>query len=183
MTKNNQSIVRSRQDPLFKQYKESPDGARITDHAKTTGGPNTDPFHGQVIAGDEKHGMTWSFGIHHAVGGFHDAPNPGDMLCAALASCLDSTIRIIAGRMGIVVEFLEVEASADIDVRGTLLVDKSVPVGFQSMRCHVNIRAEEDANPQVIKKLIAAAEHSCVVLQTLRSDIVIETTVANAPQN
>lgn len=182
MTENNQSIVRSRQDPLIKQYKESPGGAQITDHAKTTGGPHTDPFHGLVIAGDEKHGMTWSFGIHHAVGGFHDAPNPGDMLCAALASCLDSTIRIIAGRMGVTIELLEVEASANVDVRGTLLVDKSVPVGFQSMRCHVTIQVEENTNPQVVKKLIAAAEHSCVVLQTLRSDVFIETTVAEAPR-
>ena len=182
MTENNQTIVRSRQDPLLKRYKESPDGACITDQAKTTGGQDTDPFHGQVVAGSEEHGVTWSFGIHHAVGGFHDAPNPGDMLCAALASCLDSTIRIIAGRMGVAIDFLEVEVRAQVDVRGTLLVDKSVPVGFQSMHCRVNIQTGESTNSGVVKRLIAAAEHSCVVLQTLRSDIAIEMAVDESPR-
>lgn len=28
------------------------------------------------------------FGIHRAIGGFHDYPNPGDLLNAALAACL-----------------------------------------------------------------------------------------------
>ena len=182
MTENNQTIVRSRQDPLLKQYKETSHGARIIDHAKTTGGQHTDPFRGQVVAGDESHGVTWSFGIHHAVGGFHDGPNPGDMLCAALASCLDSTIRIIAGRMGVAIDFLEVETKAELDVRGTLLVDRSVPVGFQSMQCHVNILVEDGTHSELVEKLITAAEHSCVVLQTLRSDIAIETTVIKSPR-
>jgi len=39
--------VRSRQDPLRKHYRESPEDARITDRGKTTGGTGMDPFHGQ----------------------------------------------------------------------------------------------------------------------------------------
>lgn len=76
----------------------------------------------------------WSFGIHRAVGGYHDAPNPGDILCAALASCLDSTIRIIADRLGITLTSLEVDVTAEVDVRGTLVVNRDIPVGFQAMR-------------------------------------------------
>jgi hypothetical protein len=38
--------VRSRQDPLRKHYRESPEDARITDRAKTSGGTGMDPFRG-----------------------------------------------------------------------------------------------------------------------------------------
>ena len=40
-------------------------------------------------------------GIHTAVGGNCDFPNPGELLSAALAGCLDTTVRIIANRLGI----------------------------------------------------------------------------------
>ena len=175
MTEHNTSSVRERQAPLRERYKDSPGAAAITDEARTTGGTDTDPFHGQVVPGSEDHGVTWPFGIHRAVGGHHDAPNPGDVLCAAPAVCLDSTIRMIADRLGIQLTSLEVNVTADVDVRGTLLVDRTVPVGFQSMQCNVDVQAAEGTNPQLMQKLLAAAEHSCVVLQTLRSGVPVET--------
>lgn len=82
---------------------------------------------------------------------------------------------MIADRLGIQLTSLEVNVTADVDVRGTLLVDRTVPVGFQSMQCHVDVQAAEGTNPQLMQKLLAAAEHSCVVLQTLRSGVPVET--------
>ena len=169
--------VRGRQDPLCECYRVKPREAAITDQAKTSGGLDTDPFHGTVLIGGHKHGASWQFGIHRAVGGYHDRANPGDMLCAALAACLDSTLRIIADRLGIVLTLLEVEVLADVDVRGTLLVDRKVPVGFQRLRCLVNIQAVEETAPRLLAKLMAAAEHSCVNLQTLRAGVSVETTL------
>ena len=180
MTDHNTASVPERQDPLRERYKDAPDEAAITDRARTTGGTDTDPFHGQVVPGSEDHGVTWPFGIHRAVGGHHDAPNPGDVLCAALAVCLDSTIRMIADRLGVTLNLLEVDVAADVDVRGTLLVDRTVPVGFQAMRCHVDIEAVEGTDPKLMQKLLAAAEHSCVVLQTLRSGVPVETSFDGA---
>jgi len=167
--------VRARQGPLRERYREKHGEARITDRAKTTGGVELNPFRGQVHLGGEDYGDPWEFGIHRAVGGYHDAPNPGDMLCAALAACLDSTIRIIANRLGVTLTALEVDVSADVDVRGTLVVDRDVPVGFQKMQCRVNLGAAEGTNPNLVKKLLAASEQSCVNLQTLRSGVTIET--------
>lgn len=175
MTEKEVISVRARQDPLRERYQEAPGEALITDRAKTTGGVETDPFHGHVVAGSKEFGMVWPFGIHSAIGGDHDQPNPGDLLCAALATCLDSTIRIIANRLRVTLTALEVEVSADVDVRGTLVVDRDVPVGFQAMRCHVNIQPAEDTSPKLLKKLLAAAEYSCVNLQTLRAGVSVET--------
>ena len=59
--------VRSRQDPLRKHYRESPDEAMITDRAITSGGANMDPFHGKVVPGSEDHGVVWPFGIQPGV--------------------------------------------------------------------------------------------------------------------
>ena len=173
--KNDSDNVRSRQDPLRKRYRESPEEAMITDQAITTGGTEFDPFHGKVVPGNKDHGVVWSFGIHRAVGGYHDLPNPGDLLAAALATCLDSTIRLIADRLGVSLISLSVEVVAEVDVRGCLMVDRSVPVGFQKMQCHVAIQAAEGTDPQAVQMLIAASENSCVNYQTLRAGVPITT--------
>jgi uncharacterized OsmC-like protein len=46
------------------------------------------------------------------------------MLCAALATCMDSPIRMIADHLGVTLAALEVEVTADIDVCGCLVVDR-----------------------------------------------------------
>src|SRR5690606_21626049 len=109
MTEHGKTSVRERQDPLRERYRTAPDEAAITDRARTVGGVGTDPFHGFVVPGSEDSGVEWPFGIHRAVGGYHDAPNPGDVLCAALAVCLDSTIRMIADRLGVTLTSLAVD--------------------------------------------------------------------------
>lgn len=178
MADQDSTSVRERQDPLRERYRAAPEKAAITDRARTTGGTDTDPFHGFAVPGSEDFGVEWAFGIHRAVGGYHDAPNPGDLLCAALAACLDSTVRMIAGRLGVTFNSLEVDVTAEVDVRGTLHVDRGVPVGFQSMQCHVDLRAAEGTDPGLVQKLLDAAEQSCVVLQTLRSGVPVETRVS-----
>jgi uncharacterized OsmC-like protein len=88
-------------------------------------------------------------------------PVPGDVLCAALAACADSTLRIIASRLGVKLQRLAVRAEADVDVRGTLCVEPAVPVGFQAMRVHIQLLAP-DADPRALSKLLLAAEQCCV---------------------
>ncbi|MCU7842220.1 MAG: OsmC family protein [Candidatus Thiodiazotropha sp. (ex Monitilora ramsayi)] len=177
MNTQTQLNVRDRQAPLQKRYIVTPEEALITDQARTSGGVDTDPFHGTVHPGKPNNSMPLHFGIHSAVGGYHDAPNPGDMLCAALAACLDSTLRIIADRLGVWIRSLEVAVKANVDVRGTLMVDRKVQVGFQQMQCHIDILADEQTDPRLMQKLIAAAEHSCVNLQTLRTGVSVQTSV------
>ncbi len=169
--------VRARQDRLRALYDESPEKAWITDRGRTVWNAGLDPFHGRLRAGSQDYGLVWPFGIHRAVGGDHDLPNPGDLLSAALAACLDSTIRIIAERNGVTLEALEVDVTSDLDVRGTLMVDRRVPVGFQEVRCEVAVRARAGTDPTVIEKIVRAAERSCVNLQTLRNGVPVKTTL------
>lgn len=161
--------VRQRQDPLREEYQTEPGKARITDRARSIRGVETDPFYGFFAPGSQDYGITRPFGIHRAVGGFYDGPNPGDLLCAELATCLDSTQRWIANRLGVSLTSLKV------DVRGTLVVDREVPVGMQRMHCEVKLETPEGTDPGLLKHLLAAAEYSCVNLQTLRQGVAVET--------
>lgn len=172
------SSVRERQDPLRQRYKESKQPAWITDRGRAVDGVKTDPFHGQAVPGSQDYGVVWPFGIHTAVGGYHDGPNPGDFLCTALAICLDSTVRIIAERLGVQLLSLEVDVTGDIDVRGTLQVERGVPVGFQQMRCAVSLQAAANTEPDVVRRLVVAAEQCCVVLQTLRAGVPVALSLA-----
>jgi uncharacterized OsmC-like protein len=105
-------------------------------------------------------------------------PNPGEILCAALASCLDATLRIIADRLEVQIQSLKVEVEGEVDVRGTLLVDPGVPVGFQQMRCRVDLQPGANADAGKVQMLLAATERCCVVLQTLRKGVPVETRLA-----
>ena len=170
------SLVQRRQDPLRDRYRNAPTKAWITDAAQTISACGGDPFHGVVLPANSSDAPV-QFGIHRAAGGFHDYPNPGDLLSAALAACFDSTLRIIADHLGIRLEFLEVKVDGECDVRGCLLVDRTVPVGFQRMRCSVRLQTKDHVDDEAIRTVLAAAEHCCVVMQTLRNGVAVETQV------
>jgi methanethiol S-methyltransferase len=74
-------------------------------------------------------------------------------------------------------EALEVAVDAEADVRGTLMVSSEVPVGFQGMRCRVHLRLADGTLPEMIKRLLAATERSCVNLQTLRNGVPVTTSL------
>jgi len=167
--------VREAQAPLRVQYKTTPQAAHVVDRARTSGADASDPFHSTVepMPGC---GATLPVGVHRALGGLHDAPTPGDILCAALAACQDSSVRMVANILGVELESLAVEVTGNVDVRGTMAVDQQVPVGFQAMRCEVRLRARDGTDPRLLEKLRVAAERSCVVQQTLRNPPRVETT-------
>src|SRR5262249_16134071 len=85
--------------------------------------------------------------------------------------------RIIADRLEIPVASLTVNTRAEVDVRGTLLVDRNVPVGFQKIRCQVNLDPGANVPAEKVRMLQAAGEHSCDGLQTLRNGVHVKTLV------
>lgn len=162
------TLVQDAQTPLRKRYKEAPASAMVTDHARTCGTDPLDPFH-SLVEPMEGCGVSVPVGVHRAVGGLHDAPTPGDMLCAALAACQDSAVRMVANRLGIELIALQVRVTAQVDVRGTLGMDSGVPVGFQSMTCDVDLCVDPGTPPKLVEALRLAAQRCCVVQQTLHA--------------
>jgi organic hydroperoxide reductase OsmC/OhrA len=84
---------------------------------------------------------------------------------------MDTTIRILSNNLGIPLASLAVDVQADCDVRGTLLVDPSVRVGFNVMRVSVKALPGPGVTTKQVEDLVQMAEKCCVVLHTLRNGV------------
>jgi uncharacterized OsmC-like protein len=175
-TRRRDSVVAQRQAPLRAIYAEDPQQALTRKSARTSAArvAASDPFHGEIEVG-RGYGASLRFGLDRHIGGLQDAPNPGDLLCAALAACQDGSIRMIANLLEIELTELEVEVSGELDVRGCLAADPDVRVGFEALECEVRLQAVEGTDPDRLNALIAAAERFCVNLDTLRRGIEVTT--------
>ena len=173
--------VRDRQMPLRARYQHAPEAAQVFDHARTCDEqiPAHHPLHGHVVCG-EGIPLDIPVSVHHAVGGESDFPCPGELLAAALASCLDTAIRLVANIKGIELTHLKVHVSLGADVRGALMTGDNVPVGFQSGHMKVDIQATDDLPEAHLSALVAAAERSCVILQTLRAPPAVDVEICSA---
>jgi len=168
-----QSTVLQRQAPIRATYRKRPEQALITKRARTQWVGGADPWHGAVIPGDAD-GGSQHYGIDRAVGGYHDAPNPGELLCAALAACKDATVRMVADALGVILEQLEVEVTGRVDVRGSLGMDPDTPVRFQTVTCEVRLRVAPGTPPAAVERLLAGAECACINLATLRRGVPVK---------
>jgi uncharacterized OsmC-like protein len=170
------SIVHQRQQPLIQEYLVHPEKAWIKDFAVVESNDYENPLQTKVILNDEVKNE-YPVGLHRAIGGLHQIANPGDILCGALASCFETTLRMIANRLQIKLLKTKVVARAYADVRGTLQMDKTVPVEFQKMELEIIVEAEDNTNPTLLTTLIKATEYSCVVFQTLKKGTPIDSNV------
>jgi uncharacterized OsmC-like protein len=156
----NADEIKARQAPLKDQYRREPDRARWTlnasgtiDVAKQT--CRIETGHGRVLAG-----------LHPATGGSGDDACSGDMLLEALAACAGVTLSTVATAMAIPVRSARVVVEGDLDFRGTLGVDKTVPIGFSAIR--LRFAVDSDADEAALATLLKLTERYCVILQTLR---------------
>lgn len=164
------SSIAVRQGPLREAYLGDPQLAVTVKRVRTEQRPSTDAVHGTVVV-DNFPSTAWEYGIDKKVGGLDDLPNPGHVLCAALAACLDSTIRMIAERLEVAIEHLEVEVTGEVDVRGCLAMSPAVRPGFRDIRCEVRFRPAPAADPRRAAIVVAQAERLCVTLDSLRHGV------------
>lgn len=165
--------VRALQAPLKTQYREAPESATIAMRVRSGPSDLDDPLHCAVVP-DSAPGVAWRSGAHPAVGGTGDVPCSADILLGSLVACQEVTLRMVAAAMGIELESIEIEASGTMDFRGTLGIDRDVPVGLTDIHCKVNVVAKDDGRPDRIQRLLENAERYCVVLDTLRSGVPVE---------
>lgn len=170
--------VWQRQAPQRERYRERPEDARIVDEARSEGASGRDPYHSTVTPGTE-YELAVPVGVHRGVGGLHDAPNSGELLCAALASCQDTTIRMVADLLGVELRSLTVTVEGDVDLRGTLQMAQDVRVGFTDLRCHVDLSVDPATAPDHLERMLEIAQTSCVVADTLRDGVPVTTTISH----
>lgn len=172
--------LRELQAPIKARYQDEPQAARITLRVKSSPSDLADPLH-CAVSPEAAPDVTWRSGAHPGVGGAGDVPCSGDLLLGALAACQEVTTRMVAAAMGIQLEELEVEATGDLDLRGTLGMDREVPIGFSGIRCQTRVRIKDDGRPERAKRLLENAERYCVVLNTLRGGVPVDSSFTLLP--
>lgn len=166
--------LRPIQTALRDQYRHDPDSALVITAARSVPYDPSDPQH-CVVAPEAYPDVQIASGLHAASGGTGDVPCSGDVLAAALVICEESTIRSVAANLGIELDAVEVEARITWDFRGTLAVDRSVPVGALKIDLRSNVRVKEGVDQERAQRFLRSAERYCSTLQTLRNGVEVET--------
>ncbi|WP_337153626.1 OsmC family protein [Pseudomonas protegens] len=83
--------------------------------------------------------------------GENTAPNPQELLMAALNACMSVGYAANAAMMGIKIHSLEIETDGTLDLRGFLGIDESVNPGYDEVS--VVIRLHTDASRERVEEL------------------------------
>jgi uncharacterized OsmC-like protein len=158
-----------RQASLRRKYQAEPDLALSVKHVRTVYSPHTDDTHGRVCS-PEFPAQPIDYGLDAKVGGLDDLPNPGHILCAALAACLESTTRMLCAHSGLAIEHLTVDVVGDVDVRGCLAMTTTVRPGFRGISASIDLRLS-GAAPAAAAFVIEHVTRLCVTLDTIRNGV------------
>ena len=89
------------------------------------------------------------------------------MLLEALVACAGVTMSAVATAMGVKLRGGRVVAEGHWDARGTLGVDREVPVGLTDIA--LTFELDTDADAASVQRLVEMSERYCVIYQTLRT--------------
>ena len=157
------------QTPLKEKYRNEPGSAIIT--LKTNG------VIGEGISCKVETGRALvEAGLHPATGGNGMLACSGDLLLEALVACAGVTLSAVATAIDFRMKSGKIRAEGDLDFKGTLGVSKEVPVGFKAIRLFFDIESEASANE--VANLAKLTERYCVVYQTLRNAVSVDTIYA-----
>jgi uncharacterized OsmC-like protein len=162
--------LRAIQASLRERYRADTASAQVVTEAHSVASDLDDPRHCAVAPAGFPD-LVMRSGLHPAAGGAGDTPCSGDILAAALAVCEESTIRSVAANLGLELESVHVHARLHWDFRGTMAVDREVPVGATRIELRTRVKVRDGVDPERAKRLLASAERYCSTLQTLRNGV------------
>jgi uncharacterized OsmC-like protein len=161
----NADELRALQAPLKQKYRTEPGSALVTSRAEVVLDPQ------RLSARLDAHQPRVA-GLHAATGGTGELACSADLLLEALAACAAVTVLAVATSMGAGLTGGKIVAEGSWDARGTLGVDKSVPVGMQ--RIALTFELEGSLDEPTRRRLIQVTERYCVILATLRNAPAVE---------
>jgi uncharacterized OsmC-like protein len=99
-----------------------------------------------------------------AAGGDNQAPNPIELLLAALAACIEAAFYEFAVHEGFTIHSLSVDAEGSLDLRGLFMID-NVSAGFRDVKYTFNIESPDDE--RTIRELAERVISHCPVVDSL----------------
>lgn len=172
----NAEELRQRQAPLKHQYTAHPEDAIAV--LSATGTVNFQNQTCEIDCPNALNGKTTS-GLHPKAGGTGAEACSGDMLLQSLIACAGVTLSAVATAMNMKIDSARIVAQGTMDFRGTLGIDRSVPVGLTSVKLQFTLKSHESADQ--IAKLIQLTERYCVILQTIKSNLSVTTASSLIP--
>lgn len=163
--------LKSLQAPLKQLYQTNPDAAIAELHAVGIVDFANLCCRVPMAANDGKDIIA---GLHPKAGGDGSVACSGDMLLQALVTCAGTTMAAVATAMGLEIRTAQIDASGRMDFRGTLGVDRTVPVGLT--RIELRFQIDSSVAAESLDKLIQLTERYCVVMQTLQHSVQITST-------
>jgi len=162
----NKDLLRAIQAPVKQRYVDSPQSAEV--RLKVTGEVDFERI-GCRISLPVHDGQSILAGLHPAAGGNGTMACSGELLLQALVSCAGTTLAAVATAMDLHIRRASLAASGVMDFRGTMGVDRSVPVGITEIQIVVSL--ETDAPDDAVAKLLQLTERYCVVFRTLADGV------------
>lgn len=105
--------------------------------------------------------------------GRNTAPNPQELLLAALNACLTVGYATGAALRGITLEKVEIDTSGVLDLRGFFGIDAAVSPGYEVIRCAVRVKG--DGTPAQLEEIHEAVRRASPNYITLASPVRIDT--------
>lgn len=112
--------------------------------------------------------------LPRVLGGDDAGPTPGELVLAALGSCVAQAFVESAAMAGVSIDHLEVAAEGHLDLRG-IVGFAGVRPGFA--RIHLDIQVASSADAAQIDQLAAAALQRSPVADTVRSGVQVDASV------
>lgn len=79
------------------------------------------------------------------------APNPQELLMAALNACMSVGYVVTAAAKGVTVRSLEIETNGELDLRGFLGLDENINPGYNEV--HYTVRIDADGSPEQMEEI------------------------------
>ena len=152
--------LRERQAPLKDRYRSEPDSAFAT--LTASGRVDIDTISCKIQRTSDEPTVA---GLHPMAGGDGSWKCAAEMLLESLISCAGVTFGAVCTAMKIPVTSAKLTAEGDLDFRGTMGVDRSIPVGF--LEIQLKFELDSAADDASLEKAVELAERYCVVAQSV----------------
>ncbi len=106
------------------------------------------------------------------MGGKNEGMNPVELVLAAMGACQEIGYAFASAVMGIPLKKVKCSLEGNMDLRGLLALDESIPAGYTDISYETTI--ESDADDETLKKLAAFVEKHCPVLDTIKRPVPVK---------
>lgn len=169
VTKLGQTIEAIKKDSKIAQFKFR---AR---NKWDTGGHNQatiDTFYGAGQEIEHKHPFVLDADEPAVLLGEDNGANPVEFVLAGLSGCMTTTLAYHAANRGLKIEEIRSEYEGDIDLRGLLDIDQTVPPGYREIR--VKFKVKGDADEATVQELVRKSPVYNTLTNPVRIQVEVE---------